>query len=37
MKARAPDVCVERPGFDRAAFHADFDRDVVAFFEKTLG
>jgi predicted dienelactone hydrolase len=37
MKARDPDVCAERPGFDRAAFHADFDRDVVAFFEKTLG
>jgi predicted dienelactone hydrolase len=32
----APDICVERPGFDRVAFHAEFDADVVAFFEKTL-
>jgi predicted dienelactone hydrolase len=32
----APDICAERPGFDRAAFHAGFDAAVVAFFEKTL-
>lgn len=31
-----PDICEERPGFDRAAFHTAFDRDVVAFFERTL-
>lgn len=36
MAARAPDVCVERPGFDRAAFHEAFDRQVVQFFERTL-
>jgi predicted dienelactone hydrolase len=32
----APLICAERPGFDRAAFHATFDAAVVAFFEKTL-
>ena len=32
----APDICAERPGFDRAAFHAQFDAALVAFFEKTL-
>jgi len=38
MRMRAPaEICASRPGFDRAVFHADFDRDVVAFFEKTLG
>ena len=38
MRAHAPaEICASRPGFDRAAFHADFDRAVVAFFEETLG
>jgi predicted dienelactone hydrolase len=38
MRAHAPaEVCASRPGFDRAAFHADFDRDVVAFFLAKLG
>ena len=32
----APDICIERPGFDRAAFHAAFDDAVVRFFKKTL-
>ena len=31
-----PMICSERPGFDRAAFHAEFDAAVVAFFERTL-
>jgi predicted dienelactone hydrolase len=29
-------ICVSRPGFDRTAFHADFNRAVVAFFDATL-
>jgi predicted dienelactone hydrolase len=29
-------ICVSNPGFDRAAFHADFDREVVGFFRRTL-
>jgi len=37
MAARNPEICASRPGFDRAAFHADFDKAVVAFFVKTLG
>jgi predicted dienelactone hydrolase len=32
-----PQICSSEPGFDRAAFHQMFDRDVVVFFEKTLG
>jgi predicted dienelactone hydrolase len=32
-----PEICASRPGFDRTAFHEQFDRDVVRFFEKTLG
>ena len=33
----APMICKSAPGFDRAAFHKDFDAAVVAFFERTLG
>jgi predicted dienelactone hydrolase len=36
LRRNAPDICVSRPGFDRTAFHADFDVKVVAFFQKTL-
>jgi predicted dienelactone hydrolase len=32
-----PTICVSRPGFDRAAFHEQFNREVARFFEKTLG
>ena len=32
-----PMICASRPGFDRTAFHAMFNREVVRFFEKTLG
>jgi predicted dienelactone hydrolase len=32
----ASDICGERPGFDRTAFHATFNQAVVAFFERTL-
>ncbi len=30
------EICADRPGFDRDAFHARFDVDVVRFFERTL-
>ena len=33
----APDICKERPGFDRAKFHATFDAEIVSFFRKKLG
>jgi predicted dienelactone hydrolase len=32
-----PAICQEHGGFDRAAFHRAFDRDVVRFFQRTLG
>ncbi len=32
----APDICQEHGGFDRAAFHEVFDREVVGFYERTL-
>ena len=36
LAQHAPDICLERPGFDRAAFHARFDAEVVRFFKRTL-
>ena len=32
----APAICVSAPGFDRTAFHQDFDTAVVAFFVTRL-
>jgi predicted dienelactone hydrolase len=32
----APFICKSEPGFDRAAFHAGFDAEVVKFFEAHL-
>jgi hypothetical protein len=29
----APQICKDEPGFDRAAFHEQFDAAVVAFFK----
>ena len=29
-------LCVDEPGFDRVAFHAEFNADVLAFFRKWL-
>jgi len=37
LRKAAPEICVSAPGFDRTAFHELFDREVVRFFEKTLG
>jgi len=31
-----PMICKSEPGFDRAAFHRDFDAAIVAFFQKQL-
>ncbi len=31
-----PDICTDPAGFDRGAFHKDFDSQVLAFFRKTL-
>jgi len=35
LKAR-PELCVDAPRFDRVAFHAEFNADVLAFFRKWL-
>ena len=34
--ATAGFICASAPGFDRAAFHADFDKAVVGFFKTNL-
>jgi predicted dienelactone hydrolase len=31
-----PEVCIDAPGFDRAAFHKQFHADVLAFFQAHL-
>ena len=32
-----PEICTDTPGFNRAAFHREFDASVLAFFRKHLG
>jgi hypothetical protein len=34
--ARLPRFCTDPPGFDRTAFHRDFDARIVAFFHEHL-
>ena len=36
LAASAPLICRSEPGFDRAAFHTDFDREVVRFLLERL-
>lgn len=36
LAAAAPAICAPTPGFDRAAFHARFEQQVIAFFRRTL-
>ena len=36
LRKAAPDICDEIDGFDRTAFHAQFNRDVIAFFQREL-
>ena len=36
LVAIAPDICTSAPGFSRAAFHARFNQDIVAFFAAHL-
>ncbi len=35
-KTSAAFICSSAPGFDRTAFHRDFDRAVVGFFTREL-
>ena len=37
LASEAPEICRSRPGFDRAAFHAQFNQEVVTFFQRALG
>jgi predicted dienelactone hydrolase len=34
--AKLPRLCTDPPGFDRTAFHHDFDRRIVGFFRENL-
>lgn len=36
MAAAVPEICIDPEGFDRAAFHAAMEREVVAFFTARL-
>ena len=36
MASRSPAICGDAPGFDRTAFHRDFNSAVVTFFRKRL-
>ncbi|ATQ43831.1 alpha/beta hydrolase family protein [Caulobacter mirabilis] len=36
LAAQAPMICAPTPGFDRAAFHERFNREVVRFFRANL-
>jgi predicted dienelactone hydrolase len=36
LAAAAPAICAPTPGFDRAAFHQHFNREVVRFFRESL-
>lgn len=37
LRAAVPELCRSNPGFERAAFKADFNRQVVTFFRTALG
>jgi predicted dienelactone hydrolase len=36
LSQRMPDLCNSEPSFDRAAFHEQFNADVVRFFAASL-
>jgi predicted dienelactone hydrolase len=36
LAKQVPQICNDAPVFDRATFHAEFNREIVAFFKKTL-
>ena len=36
LAERVPDICQDPPGFDRTAFHRDFNAAVVGFFQKQM-
>jgi predicted dienelactone hydrolase len=36
LRAEAPGICVDQPGFDRATFHGNFNASLVKFFLSSL-
>jgi predicted dienelactone hydrolase len=36
LASAAPGACIDAPGFDRVAFHEQFNREVVTFFKEHL-
>ena len=36
LAREVPAICHSEPGFDRAKFHRQFDRDIVSFFSRAL-
>jgi predicted dienelactone hydrolase len=36
MAQAVPEICTDAPGFDRAAFHKEFNAAVIAFFQQQL-
>jgi predicted dienelactone hydrolase len=36
LAKESPELCVDAPGFDRVAFHKQFDTDLLAFFRTNL-
>jgi hypothetical protein len=36
LAAAAPGACIDALGFDRVAFHEQFNREVVTFFKEHL-
>jgi predicted dienelactone hydrolase len=37
LAAQVPPICTDAPGFDRMAFHAEFNNAAIAFFSERLG
>ena len=36
LASAVPEICADAPGFDRIAFHKEFNAAVLAFFHKHL-
>jgi hypothetical protein len=36
LAAAIPRICTDPPGFDRAAFHRDFNASIIGFFREHL-
>jgi predicted dienelactone hydrolase len=36
LRKEAPEICLDPPGVDRAALHAQLDTDILDFFNRKL-